>query len=369
MVLKRVHLIYPHGPQINCPEAIGRNLAARLAKKYEVTSYHWALLGKLKPDPEAALIGHPHPSPLTLFRRSAAQYGWGRVLMLAPYNGEARQMAWYEPALRHADEFLAITGPYWAKRVAKGPLARWQPRMHPLDLAVDRGDFPRVKRRFNPPGKRRFLYIGYAGWPKNTDYLSKLALRLPGWDFGWLGAAKGPAIPGLKRLGRVDFATAAAKKLVAGYDFMITVGSADANPATILEAMAWGLLPVCSPQSGYEGKPGIVNVPLDDVEGALKVLRGLQAAPDAVLRKRVAANDAALKAHYHWDRFAKDVEQALKRKSRRPLRPAGFRETLSLAWHRHTGPNRPWRLRWLGQALYQRLKPGWRAARIVKAGR
>ena len=44
---------------------------------------------------------------------------------------------------------------------------------------------------------------------------------------------------------------------------MITLGSADANPTTILEAMAWGLIPVCSVQSGYEGFSSIRNISID----------------------------------------------------------------------------------------------------------
>lgn len=365
-MIKRVHLIYPHGPQINCPEAIGRNLGKYLARHYKVHGYHWATVGRLKPDPEAALVGHPHPSPLTLFRRSAAQEGWGKVVMLAPFNAEPRQMAWYEPALSHCDVFAAITGPYWWRAMEQGPFVRWKPRMRRLDLAVDPKDFPRVKRSFAPQGKRRFLYIGHSGWPKNTDYLSEIALSFPDWGFSWLGPGK--AIPGVKHLGKVDFSKPEARLLVAGYDFMITVGSNDANPATILEAMAWGLLPVCSPQSGYEKEAGIVNVPLNDLAGARKVLQRLQSEPEARLRARMKLNDVALKRRFSWDRFGREVRKALAPGRRLPLASPKGSEAWMLAWQRATCPMRPLRWRWLAQALYQKLSPSWLKERTYELG-
>jgi hypothetical protein len=79
----------------------------------------------------------------------------------------------------------------------------------------------------------------------------------------------------------------------------------------VLEAMAWGLVPVCTPQSGYESEAGIVNVPLDDVKGAVEVLRQLQSAPAADLEALRAINDRELDRRYTWDRFAGQVEAAI----------------------------------------------------------
>lgn len=238
--------------------------------------------------------------------------------------------------------------------------------MRRVDLAVDRGDFPRIKKSFAAPGKRRFLYIGYSGWPKNTDYLGALAQSFPGWTFDWLGS--GPAIAGLRNLGRLDFSKPAARRLVASYDFMITVGSADANPATILEAMAWGLVPVCSPQSGYEKEPGIVNVPIDDLAAARAVLLKLQREPEARLRARVRANDLAMSRRFSWSRFGDDVRRSLKPEKRKPLAQPQGGEARSLAWNRYTCPNRPWRLRWLLQAFYQLCVPRWRREKTYELG-
>ncbi len=74
--------------------------------------------------------------------------------------------------------------------------------------------------------------------------------------------------------------------------------------------MAWGLIPVCTPQSGYDDEAGVVNVPLDDLPGALAVLQRLQSSDDAGQRAMKVANNARLEAHFTWGRFAEQVAAA-----------------------------------------------------------
>jgi len=59
---------------------------------------------------------------------------------------------------------LAITGNAWMKRLKDSPFQHWEPKIVHVDLAVDRADFPIIKKNFNPAGKRRFLYIGHTAW-------------------------------------------------------------------------------------------------------------------------------------------------------------------------------------------------------------
>ena len=89
-----LHLVYPHGARISCPDAIGRNLARRLADHFTVRAYDWDDRATIRPAPGDLLLGHPHPSPRTIFRTSARQPGWRRVVMLCPYaHGDLRQVA------------------------------------------------------------------------------------------------------------------------------------------------------------------------------------------------------------------------------------------------------------------------------------
>ena len=122
------------------------------------------------------------------------------------------------------------------KRMKDSPFRHWEPKIIHLDLAVDRSDFPFIKENFSPVGKRRFLYIGHTAWCKNISFLEKLADQLPKIDFAWIGGNQ--SLKNIKGLGKLDFSNLEAKELVQKYDFLITVGSADANPITILGAMA-----------------------------------------------------------------------------------------------------------------------------------
>lgn len=336
-----VHLVYPHGPSISCPDAIGRQLGRRLAGAYDVRHHDWDGTTVVRPRPGDVLVGHPHPAPLSTFRRSAAQPGWRRVLMLAPYHhGDAVQVAWAEPVLRRSDLWLAVTGDHWSRSITTSVYAHWAPRMVHVDLAVDRGDFPALDRSFNPPGQRRFLYIGHTGWPKNTAYLAELAARLGPGRVAWMG--KGPGeIPGVTALGYQDFATDAARRLVARHDFVLSVSGADANPSTILEGMAWGLVPVCTPESGYDARPGIVNLPLGDVEGAARVLRRLDQAPTKELERARALNWEALDRHFNWDRFAAQVTEAIERDDRPALLTPSWRDRTRLGWSTLASPFSP----------------------------
>jgi glycosyltransferase involved in cell wall biosynthesis len=337
-----VHLVYPHGPGIAAPDVIGRRLGEHLARTHEVRLYDWHASTAIRPQPGDLLLGHPHPVPGTTFRRNFGRPGWGRRLVLSPFNGDARQVAFLDPFVRAADAYLAITGKWWVDALPRTELAHWAPRVIHLDLAVDRADFPRVKSDFAPPGRRRLLYVGHSGWQKNVGYLSEIARARPDWDIGWLGRGDPGDIPGVTHLGTRDTSTASTRELVATYDVMLTVGRSDANPMSILEAMAWGLVPVCTPQSGYVDEPGVVNVPLDDLAGALAVLDHLQHSPDDRLVQARRANDRRLAEHFTWERFGDQVEAGL----RADLPPAGrpsLARRLRLATVAATSPSGPLR--------------------------
>ena len=346
-----VHLVYPHGPSIATPDAIGRKVGERLERTYRVVHHDWNARYGIRPRPDEALVGHPHPLPGTVFRRSSRAGGWGRVLMLAPFVDDPIQVAFVDSIIGNCDLFLAITGPYWNSRIGGSQWSHWKPKMVRVDLAVDRADFPPLKTGFNLPGQRRFVYIGHKGHFKNTPYLGEIARSLPGVEFAWIGPDS-QELPGVATLGGQDFSTTAARQLVAGFDFLITVGRADANPTTILEAMAWGLIPVCSPQSGYQGVSGIVNVPLDDVTGVATVIRELQEMSDADLRRMQQENWDRLDRNFTWDRFAAQVVGAIESTDTPALGPASGLRRLRLSWAAATSSQTsPWRdLRRLARA-------------------
>jgi glycosyltransferase involved in cell wall biosynthesis len=356
-----IHLVYPHGPKISCPDAIGRKLAERLRRRYSVRLYDWDQFGEIQPGPEDVLLGHPHPVPWTLFRRSARHPGWKRVIALSPYHhGDIGQVAFLDSIITNVDLYLAITGNYWFNSIGSSVFSHWLPKMIHVDLAVDREDFPPIKHDFNSSGNRRFVYIGHSGWQKNPRYLSQLARMLPETTISWIGSGR-KSIKYLKPLGWHDFRTYQAKRLIAEHDFMLTVSHADANPATILEAMAWGLIPVCTPQSGYEGYIGIVNVPLTDLRRAVELLRELQYLPKKLLKDMQQANWELLDKHFNWDRFARQVVEAIESNASPPCDNEPFARKLRIRWAAMISPYSMFRPRMLitaARALVRSLKHG-----------
>jgi len=309
------------------------------------------------PEPGDTLIGHPTFSPFGLFNRSYRHPGWRRVILIYPFAPEMRQAGFLNRMMPYCNQYLAITGGYWFKRIAETSFSHWLPRMAHVDLAVDRGDFPAVKTRFNPMGQRRFVYIGRKVWFKNLKYLSAIARRMPEIEFAWIGTSRLGGIEGVKPLGWQDMGTDDARRIVAEYDFLITVGNCDANPTTVLEAMAWGLIPVCTPQSGYQGYPSIRNIPLNDLEGAIQVIEELQRLWDEDLRRTQVENWDLLDRHFNWGRVGRQVVEAIESNVTAPL---GRRPTLPDRIRMRTAhwfSLATWFMPWM---LYWQMKHLWR---------
>ncbi len=341
---RRVHFIYPSGPEISCPHAIGRRVTAGLRQHgYEVIQSEYHAMTCIDPEPGNVLLGHIHPFPLTAFRRSLRKPGWKRVILMAPFAhgfaaGKPPYPVFWDTYLRRCDLLLAITGRYWFESLERSIFSHWKPKMVQIDLAVDRTDFPAAKSKFRPPGSRRFVYIGSKAIYKNIRYLTQIARALPGMEFAWIGSGH-TEIEGLQTLGRQDFRTREARQLVAGYDFLLTVGSSDPNPTTILESMAWGLIPVCTPESGYVGYPSILNIPLDDVRGASRELLRLQQLSDESLRSLQRENWQLLDAYFNWDRFVAQVAEAIESKISPELERISRTEWLKLRYYGLISPH------------------------------
>jgi glycosyltransferase involved in cell wall biosynthesis len=364
---RRVHLVYPHGERISTPDAIGRQLGLRLENRYEVIYHDWSDRGAIVPEPGDVLVGHPHPHPNTVFRRSLRHKGWHRRLMLAPFHhGDLRQIAFEDPIVRDCDLILAITGPYWFRSIETSRCSHWQPKMVHVDLAIDRRDFPPLQTAFRAKGERRVLYIGHTGRGKNTSYLSEIAAHIPDTEFGWIGKGERP-IERFKALGAIDFGSQTGRNLVSQFDFLLTVGKADANPTTILEAMAWGLVPICTPTSGYDGIASIPNVPLHDAEGAAAVVRRLLGSDESDLLAMQSENWRLLDEHYSWDRFASQVTAAIESSDSPSLRPESSARRLVFAFYDVTSPygrvayGLPGRLVARCRWQWQKLRAAWTA--------
>ncbi len=356
--MNTVHLVYPSGPAIYTPFAIGRELSERLSRNYEVQIHHHRATYTIHPEPGDVLLGHPHWDPSAVFNSSVREPGWRRRLCLHPFApGDPKQVAHLDKVLPHCDLFLAITGSYWIKALPHTHCRHFVPKVVHLDLAVNREHFPRVKTTFNPPGQRQFVYIGNHPWYKNLGYLDSIAMRMPHIKFSWIGSTK-KRYRHLSQLGRYDFSDPAARNLLRNFDFLITVGNADANPTTIIESMAWGLIPICTPQSGYEGVEGIVNIPLNNIERACKIIEIMQQEDAGRLYAWQASNWHLIDTHFTWDRFASQVLDAIESDASPEMNKPTWQDQIVLTWNRIHSPLSIWHPRKLLRRIRSRL--GWK---------
>jgi glycosyltransferase involved in cell wall biosynthesis len=353
---RTVHLVYPHGERISAPDSIGREVGRRLEVSYDVVYHDWASRERIAPGRGDVLVGHPHPSPGTCFRTSLQSPGWRRTIALSPFNHDPAQVGFLDRIVPRVDAYLAITGSYWFDSIDRSAFAHWLPKMTHVDMAIDPNDYPPIKAVFSPPGDRRFVYIGHSGWQKNTAYLSDIAARMPGVRFDWIGSGDAE-IAGFTRRGPLDFSAAEARRAVAEEDFLITVGLFDANPTTVLEAMGWGLIPICTPQSGYHRNPGIVNIPADDAAEAAAILEDLNRADGDRLSAIQQANRAQLTGHFNWDRFAVQVEQEIESTAVRSMGPESTGRRFLLRWSELTSPYSPFSARAMRRGLARMRRP------------
>jgi hypothetical protein len=322
---RTIHLVYAPGNHICAPFSITNEVAARLREHYEVIIHDFEGSDTILPKPGDVLLGHPHPKPGKTFANSFWQSGWSKRIPLIPFSFglpsfQADFDGYLDPLVEHADCFLAICGTYWSQTLKESVFSHWESKYIQVDLAVRRDHYPVIKDRFNPAGSRRFVYIGTARDYKGTNFLAKLARHNRNLDIGWIGLA--PAkYKNIQLHGQMDFAEPAAKELLKSYDFLLTCGRSDANPTTILEAAAWGMIPVCTPQSGYWHEDWFANIPLDDVKGASKILQALNVADQSKLMQMQQSGIAALDRHYNWDRFANQVIEAIESPAKPTLPP------------------------------------------------
>lgn len=158
----------------------------------------------------------------------------------------------------------------------------------------------------------------------------------------------------LKQLGEMDFGRPEAQQAVAECDFMITMGAFDANPTTLLEAMAWGLIPVAPEGSGYYESQGVINISPDDLDAACEVIQRLQDAPEAELLALQARNRQRILDYYQFDRFTDIILAELLARGHHDFRIRSPWRRWRLLSTVLRSPQSPWRWNKLHKRLLER---------------
>ena len=305
-----IYLVYPASDKvISTPDAIGFHLKYWLTK-FGFRVIHFSLIEdvdeKFIPSKSDILLGHPRFSEDSTFLKLQKKQGWRKVIVLHPFcPKDLFSYAFLYKTCLNADKFLAITGRYWADNISNTIFSSWKDKFTQLDLGVSKQNYPRIKIKFNPPGKRKFLFVGNHPHYKNVKFLDQIAKCFPEIEFHRIGP-----IGKFKHLiqhGSFKLNDQYATKLIKQMDFMITMGIRDANPTTVLECASLGLISVCPEGSGYYETDGVYNICGDDIKKAKKTISLLNHLPNRILEKKRASMDALISKRYTWRNFSVKV--------------------------------------------------------------
>lgn len=307
---KKVHLVYPCADIPRAPEIIGFKVKQILERRgFEVIPHAWDAPYSITPKIGDIIIGHAHPLANTVFRKSIAKPGWGRRILFQPFNYALQQNGYLDSLIDNVDLFIAICGEYWYQNLSNSPFAHFKPIFHPINLAVDTDKYMYTRDYTKESDrKRKFVYIGNDHPGKNLSYLNELAKHSE-TEIHWIGGHN-KSYQNLKSHGKIPIPSDKYFKIISNVDFHIIASKYDANPTTVLETAASGLLQVTSDTSGYLDERLRIPLSLNIAEDAL-LLRGLSKITSEELAIKRATLSKVLLEDYSWSVFEQRFEDIL----------------------------------------------------------
>ncbi len=315
----KIHLVYAGDPddgRIQSPYCITRNLYHYLRTKADVAYYRWDDTCDVKVEPDDIFVGHPHYDPNTVVQKffRSGQKCQLRCTIHPFHTGRPEDNMPFDWISQQADKIFSICGPYWYDTAQDTCFASWKPKMIRLDMAVDSQIFPFLRTNFHDPGKRRLVYLGSSMPQKNLGYMTQIMAAMPDIRLDWYGGDGGhplARLPNVNTVGWVVLDRGLASKIVNECDIMINTSHSDANPTTLLEARAWGIITACTPQSGYYNDPFFTELDLGSLEKSVLAIRNLLNAPTVDLVERAKASRREIETKYTWTNFCQTVWEHL----------------------------------------------------------
>ncbi len=306
---------FPETPTpLSAPGSITMRLSSYLRRRHPIRFYGLEETGAIDWEANDIILGHPHPDPGTMIQRafSSSVRCKHKALIFPIHHALPEINTFAFPLLEQADQVFGIMGPYWKDTLDQSCFAPWKHKITSLDMAVDGIEYPYLKKQFNPPGQRGYFYIGSSSDrpEKGCEILEKTMAKLSGFPNGWIGGGRD-----LSSMNRIATYASLTPSFVASlanqFDFFINTSISDANPTTILEAMAWGFPVACTPGSGYHNVPAITTLSSTDIEHNANILLDLQFAPEERLQAISQEGRRLIETHYSWDRFCSTVWNGL----------------------------------------------------------
>jgi len=314
---------------LSSPTSITHAIVEALHTTHRIQLYDHTSTGAISLGPRDLFLGHPMPDDAT---KDPARYHWRqasvtqttnmtlrkypndpRIVMVSPFVGatETHGRHWINSLADICRNWIVICGDVWRDTIAATRARHPNCTLHPVNMFVYPDHYPFVKTDFAPPGRRRFLYIGRVSGEKNTNLISALAARIPGFSCGVI--TNEGDIEGCHRVSAERHLTPEyARASLAEYDFFISPSEEDAQATTVLEAMAWGLGIAATRESGYD-HPSIFALRPHDLSFNLQVYEQLQQVPSWQLAEFQQANRALVETKYSVTTFRERVTDIMTR--------------------------------------------------------
>jgi len=301
---------------VPAPQSITYNILKTLSKSYEVLLYHVDEKQSLKLGNNDIVLGHFWPDmrtkensnnnwtrydPEQITNAAILNYPYDkRIFVMTPFNHSTEQSGWAIPLMKQAHHYIGICGDYWVDTLDQSAYAFLQGKMSHLNMGIDIRHYPKVKTGFSKAGKRKFLYIGRISKEKNIDMLEAIAASNKNFYGGYIG--KG-VIKGWHQISSSAVLTSKfMSKLALEYDFFINASNYDAQATTVLEAMSWGFVVACTPQSGYV-EESIFRLSTNNVEHNIKIIELMNSLDENELQAIVHQYQILLRKKYTWEKF------------------------------------------------------------------
>jgi len=311
----KIFLVYafqPDSGRIDSPYCITSHLHKYLSDRAEVTYDVWDSKNIPEPDEDTVFIGHPHYDKSTITQQVFARdLKFKAKCTIHPFHHKRPEDNWpFDEISKKADKIFSICGPYWYDSVQNTQFAHWKPKMTRIDMAVDKNHFPFLRKKFNIKGKRTLAYIGSSMPQKNLGMMIEIMKAMPDITLNWYGGDGDHPLAKLKNVQAIGWrhlTKKVAQSIIDESDIFISTSISDANPTTLLESRAWGLITACTKESGYYNDEFFTELIANNVAQSVSAIRELLNKDEKYLMQRAINSRVEIENKYNWDNFCETV--------------------------------------------------------------
>ncbi|MEZ7891939.1 MAG: hypothetical protein QMC67_09330 [Candidatus Wallbacteria bacterium] len=279
--LNLLHPLYRNGNFIDWPEpvyapfSIPFNICNTLKNYYKLRLYNIFETADADVKPDDIIMVHLWPNKdftdvntnLTSYKLLEKCFLKNKVYVLSPYNHDIKQILWMKNIFKNFKgiNFIPICGDYWLDTWSNSPFKDLIKKEHicHVNMGIDPFQYKKVKFKYSPKGKRKFIYIGRTDYPKNIEMLENLASNCKNFKGGYISSG---TIKGWEKISNYcNLTDEYMTGLASEYDFFISTSVADAQATTILESVCRGFGVAATLESGFDSD-GIIKIDINNID-------------------------------------------------------------------------------------------------------